>query len=184
MNNLPAFLDSAWALLAQGVAQPGPARFVSLATLDEQGAPRLRTVALRAARRDPGELEIHTDLRSDKIAGLRRNNRAEILLWDPQTRLQIRASGTIRILRADDTPERWQAVPIAQRGPYGHMPAPGTPIPAPDAFAVSPDPANYAVLILTLDALDLVDLQQADETAHRRAVFQRSDSWRGQWLSP
>lgn len=184
MNNLPAFLDAAWALLARGVARPGPARFVSLATLDTQGAPRLRTVALRAACRDPGELEIHTDLRSDKIAGLQRNSRAEILLWDPETRLQIRASGRIHILRAADTPERWQAVPIAHRGPYGHVPAPGTPIPAPDAFEVSPDPANYAVLILSIEQLDLVDLQQADETAHRRAVFQRTNNWRGQWLSP
>ncbi len=60
-------------------------------------------------------------------------------------------------------------------------PAPGTPIPASDAYQRLPDPARFAVLTLTIDQIDAVHLSG---DYHRRGLFSRNDGWQGGWLAP
>ena len=97
----------------------------------------------------------------------------------------MRASGVVSIQTGDAVAARWQAVPIpARAAAYGHSPPPSTVIPEASGFDITPDHANFAVLRLTLDQIELVDLSDPDEADHRRALFTRHDNWRGQWRSP
>lgn len=171
----------AWDILTRGPAdRHAPARHIALATTAPDGTPELRTVVLRAADRTTATLDIHTDLRSAKVAALRHTPTAQTLVWDPRARLQIRATGTAIILTGEDAAPLWARVPEASRPAYGATPPPGTPIPEALAYTHTDGAAAFAVIRLTLTTLDLLHLGDS----HRRARFDRADDWRGQWLSP
>ncbi|MGR3483786.1 MAG: pyridoxamine 5'-phosphate oxidase family protein [Paracoccaceae bacterium] len=182
-EDLAAFHACAWDVLARGAAdRRSGARLVSLATL-QGGAPVQRTLALRAARRDVQQVDLHTDARSAKVAQIDADPRASVLAWDADAQLQVRLTGTLSH-RPASQPE-WDAVPGPSREAYGHHPAPGTPIDRHDAWTVAPDRALHAVLTLTVTAMDVVDLHEP----HRRALFTRGGTARRSpvrmtWLVP
>lgn len=179
MTELAATLAEAWALLARGAADARhPARLVALATLAGD-APSLRTVGLRAARQAEGEIDMHTDALSHKIAEIAAAPSGAVLVWDPGTQVQLRLNGTLGT--RPGTAGEWARVPEPSREAYGHMPAPGTPIAHPAAWEIAPDPERFTVLTLRLERIDHVSL---DPAGHRRALFTRSDHWCGSWLSP
>ena len=173
---LQGLLDDAWNLL-----QSKQGRLVSLASIALDGAPECRTVMLRQGDRGSATLCVHTDLTSTKIAELRNQPRASLLLWDDASQIQIRVRGRVKITSGPQVASIWNAVPDGSRSSYGVTPAPGTPIPDSDTYDRTPDPAKFAVLSLTLEALDVVHLA---EDFHRRALYERNRDWAGQWLAP
>jgi hypothetical protein len=180
-TTLPGLHARAWDILAQGVAdRHSPARHIALATTAPDGTPDVRTVVLRAADRAAATLDIHTDLRSAKVAALRHTPTAQTLAWDPGAHLQIRATGTAIILTGPAAAALWARVPESSRPAYGASPPPGTRID--DAFAYTPtDGASaFAVIRLNLTSLDVLHIGDR----HRRARFDRADDWRGHWISP
>ena len=165
-----------WDRLRRGADDADDAfRIVTLATVGADG-PQLRQVALRAA--DPGVavVEIHTDVRTAKVVELRADPRAQILLWDDATREQLRLSARLDVVAAD--PARWARVPNAARLNYGTDPAPGTPIPDPDALTRRADVARFAALVGPVLRIDAVSLAH---DPHRRAVL-TPDAAR--WVAP
>ena len=175
-DDLDALLAHVWARLAAG-ARSGddPFRTVALATCGAEGA-EARMVALRRADAATGEVEVHSDARAAKVGALAADPRATILAWDPATGLQLRLRVAMTVAVADGG--RWARVPAEARGNYGTDPAPGTPIPAPGAFARTPRPERFAALLGRVRALDAVSLAHAP---HRRAAF---DAAGGRWLAP
>ena len=175
-------LDRAWALMGD---TPDNTEFsgklVSLATIGRDGGPECRSVMLRHGDRASARLTIHTDISSTKIAELRASARASVLIWDEALQIQIRARGTVLITSGAAVSAIWNRVPDGSRSSYGVTPAPGTPIPASDAYDRTPDPAKFAVLTLVLNSLDVVHLA---EDFHRRAFYERNRDWAGQWLAP
>lgn len=170
-----------WARLLRGVGdRNAPARHPTLATVSPEGWPRSRTVVLRAVNVAAGTFDIHTDLRSFKVAQLRANPRVALHVWDASAHLQTRAKALADILMGDAVAEAWAKVPDPSRQAYGTNPAPGTPIPSALAYDKQPDPACFAVLRCVVQAVDVVHLGPV----HRRARFERADGWAGQWLSP
>ena len=172
-------LNRAWALLTPEAGDRGP--IISLASLDHTGQPQLRTVVLRSAQRSIGQVAIYTDLRSAKVVEFQADARAAVLLWSAEHQVQLRLTGDISILSGEPTQLIWQVLRKDQRLAYGHQPAPGTVIERSDAWEDHPDPANLAVLSLSINSLEHVSL---DPAGHRRALFRRVDDWAGQWLSP
>ena len=165
-----------WRRLARAAREASdPWRLVALATAGP-GGPAARTVALRAADRAAGTVEIHTDARTPKVAALHADPRAEVLLWDDGTQEQLRLSVTIAVIEAD--PERWADVPEPARTNYGTTPAPGTPVAAPDGYRRDADRSRFAALVGRVVAIDAVCLA-ADP--HRRAAW-RDGTWR--WVAP
>ena len=73
-DDLDATFAALWDFLADGV-EHGRSGFhlPALATLGADGAPRLRSIVLRAADRATGTLRFHCDQRSDKAAEIRAN---------------------------------------------------------------------------------------------------------------
>lgn len=170
-----------WTRLARGVRdRHAAARHPTFATLSPTGWPEARTVVLRAADAVAGTLDIHTDLRSAKVAALRANPRAALHIWDASAHLQTRIEATVTILSGDAVAADWARVPDPSRQSYGTEPAPGLPIADALAYVKDPVAATFAVLRCAVQGMDIVHLGPQ----HRRARFDRGDDWAGQWLSP
>lgn len=179
--HLDTLYAQVWALLVRGVGdRHAPARHLTLATVSPEGWPQARTVVLRAADPLACTLDIHTDLRSAKVAALRHNPRAGLHIWDATAHLQTRIEAEVAILSGDQVAEVWARVPDPSRQSYGTTPAPGMPIDNALAYEKSPDPAAFAVLRCTVHAIDAVHLGPV----HRRARFHAADRWAGHWLAP
>ena len=151
---------------------------VAVATIGPNVTPEVRTVVLRHA--SAPEIEIYTDLQSDKITSLQANPLASILLWDAHLALQIRLTAKVSILSGDAVMDRWKAIPDHSKISYGITPAPGEPIPDSTAYTKQPDPNVFAVLACDVTHIDAVYLG----TTHRRAAFSQDSDWRGKWLAP
>ena len=159
-----------WARLVRGVRdRRAPTHHPTLATVTPDGMPQARTVVLRAADKGTGTLDIHTDLHSAKVAGLRRTPFAALHLWDATARLQMRLEATATILTGPDAAVVWAGLPDASRQSYSCQPAPGRPIAEALDYARQPDPASFAALRLTVPMIDALHLGPN----HRRARFDR-----------
>ncbi|MEM9248488.1 MAG: pyridoxamine 5'-phosphate oxidase [Pseudomonadota bacterium] len=184
--------EDVWQRLGRGVAdRRAPARHPVLATVGEarpggtrdpdQGgfAGEARIVVLREADKALGRLTIHTDEASGKVAEIRALPWATLLVWDVRARVQIRLRCRIGI--RSGTQAEWARVPDPSRRAYGGAPPPGTPISAPDEYVPDADPARFTVLEADIAEIELLHLGQEQ---HLRAVFRRTDGWRGAWLAP
>lgn len=179
--DLTTFRAQVWERLVRGVHdRHAPARHPTLATIGTDGMPQARTVVLRAADKTGATVHIHTDLHSAKVAELRADPRAALHVWDPSPHLQVRIEAEVAILSGAQVADIWHRVPEASRVAYGSAPAPGQPIEAALAYEKSPDPAAFAVLRLSVQAIDALHLGPD----HRRARFERADDWAGRWLAP
>ena len=170
-----------WLRLVRGVAdRRAPARHPTLATVSPDGWPEARTAVLRAADPVTATLDLHTDLRSAKVAALQAMPRAALHIWDQTAHLQIRLMADVTILTGDSVAATWAKVPETSRRAYTMTPAPGHPIPTALNYQSTPDKPFFAVLRCTVQAMDILHLGPE----HRRAAFDRATGWAGTWLSP
>ncbi|WP_175717542.1 pyridoxamine 5'-phosphate oxidase family protein [Burkholderia anthina] len=194
-ESLAQTYDRLWSCLASGVgAQRSPFTMLQAATLGLDGAPKVRTIVLRHVSRADRLLSFHTDVRSEKVAELRRDPRIAIVANDLDALVQIRVEGVAAICE-DDAQRRaiWQSsrphTLLLYRAPL----RPGTPIASPDAAHVAASqrpgtlPAddgyrNFCLLHVTVARIDWLELAR---TGHRRAVFDlNSDGYAGRWVAP
>lgn len=170
-----------WARLVRGVQdRRAPSRHPTLATVTPDGRPQARTVVLRAADKQSGSLEIHTDLQSPKVNDLRVAPLAALHVWDASAHLQIRLEATVTILTGQDVTAIWGGLSEPSRRSYGGSPAPGQPISVALDYSRVADPASFAVLHLSVQTIDVLHLGPN----HRRAWFDRGTNWEGVWLAP
>lgn len=178
-DSLPGIHDRVWQTLSRGVAdRHAPARHLAFATVAPDGAPQVRTVVLRAADRTAATIDIHTDLRSAKIAALGADPRAEALVWDPRAHLQIRLSGPVAILTGPAVAPLWSRIPDTARVSYGNTPGPGVPIPGPLDHGPGDGTAVFAVLRMAIARIDALHLGDR----HRRAHFAKADAQPDGWV--
>ena len=180
-NDLKSLLDEVWRHLIRGVADSrSPARYPTFITVSPDNKPEARTVVLRGASRSSGDLEVHTDIATSKVAALQYAPTAAFHIWIPRADLQIRLTASVKILTGIDVEPQWDRIPVGSRVSYGTLPEPGTPIPDVYAYEKLGDRARFAVLKCSLLEMDLVHLG----TRHRRAAFVCDDDWAGTWLAP
>ncbi|TCW83122.1 pyridoxamine 5'-phosphate oxidase [Burkholderia sp. SRS-46] len=192
-DSLQSTYDRLWTQLESGVSvQRSPFTMLQAATLGLDGAPKVRTVVLRQVRRAARLLSFHTDMRSEKVAELRRDPRIALVGVDLDGLVQIRIEGIASIC-TDDAERRaiWQSsrphTLLLYRAPL----PPGTPVESPhdahpsgDASAPATDDgyANFCLLHVTAARIDFLDLAAS---GHRRAVFElRADGYDGRWVAP
>ena len=170
-----------WKRLIRGVHdRHAPARHPTLATVTKDGQPQARTVVLRAANRASTSLDIHTDLKSSKVADLTTTPYAALHIWDRSAHLQIRLEAKASVLTGRETEGIWEKVPEASRLSYGNSPPSGTSIPTALDYLKKADQDFFAVLRLEVLSIDALHLGQN----HRRARFNVDDNWSGIWLVP
>ncbi len=186
-DSLDEVLAEAWRLLGRGVSDRRSSfHNPTLASVDAQGRPHLRTVVLRGFDPATRRLTIHTDRRSTKLREIEARPFVSLQVYDRSASLQVRLDA-VAAIHLDDAVTRsaWMQSPAMSRLAYAINPAPGTPIPAPLA---APDDAeagaaNFAVLQVVFDRLEWLWLSCE---GHRRAAF----TWRAYgeleatWLVP
>ena len=179
--DLDEFLDHAWSLLTRGVADPkSVAKYPTFSTISEKGFPTMRTVVLRRADRIANCLEIHTDMQTNKVYSLEKNNFAGLHFWIPKAKFQIRASVVVDILTGLDVEDQWSKVPMQSRISYGSIPPPGIEINGPFDYQKLPDQDNFAVLKCDIVELDLLYLG----ALHQRALCKAGDPSTSTWVVP
>lgn len=154
-----------------------PWRWPVLSTVSPDGKPNARIVVLREFREETAF--IFTDARTQKIVDLRGNPSCNLLFFDPEAKLQIRAGATATIHLQDDICEsRWASLNDRQRSEYQAIAAPADPHSSEgDAHNPSLGMAHFAVLKLAIDRLDILQLTRQ---AHIRHIFmKKSAQWTG-----
>ena len=180
-QDLDEFLDHAWSLLTRGVADPkSVAKYPTFSTISEEGFPTMRTVVLRRADRIANCLEIHTDIQTNKVFSLKKNNFAGLHFWIPKAKFQIRVSVVVDILTGSKVEDQWAKIPIQSRVSYGSKPSPGIEINGPFDYQKLPEQDNFAVLRCHIRALDLLYLG----ALHQRALYKIGDPAIFTWVAP
>jgi len=180
-----------WRLLAEGAAL-GRSGFhlPALATLGADGTPRLRTVVLREADPAAGTLRFHCDRRSDKAAEIAASPACTLMAYDAAAKVQIRVEGRAALHTDDAVAEAaWAGSRAMSRVCYGSEPAPGTTLPAGDAYTLPDEAAaaitgrpHFAAVLVRAERLEFLYL---DRRGHRRAAWHRREAgWHGDWLAP
>jgi pyridoxamine 5'-phosphate oxidase len=195
----PAFYDDpgevlaeAWRLMARGVAdRRSPFHHPVVATTGQDGRPQLRTVILRACDVPSRTLRFHTDVRSEKIAEIARDNRIGLHFYDPGAKIQLRIGGIATVHMHDAVADAaWAGSRPFSRQCYGIEPGPGTPILLGAAFDLpdvsdqdtSAGRAHFAAVTVELSDIEWLYLAAQ---GHRRARFTWPDAMvQAQWLVP
>ncbi|WP_170182189.1 pyridoxamine 5'-phosphate oxidase family protein [Phreatobacter stygius] len=190
-DDLAASCAEAWRLIAAGVeAVRAPFHTPTIATVDAEGRPRLRTVVLRGCAPQARRIRFHTDIRSAKSGELARDPRIAVHFYDPGLKVQVQLAGTAEIAGADGAgQEAWDSARLGSRACYAVEPGPGSPIAAGGAYGMPKDAAgilagvvHFAAITVTADRLEWLLL---DDAGHRRAVFDWTGTgWDGRWLVP
>lgn len=181
-EELDSLLEAVWAYLEAGAREPeAPARFLGFATAGQTGGAEVRMVVLRGADRDRAALVVHTDTLSAKVAELRADPRASLLVWDPATKFQIRLKAEVGIDTGSVVSADWERIPPHARRVYGNRPEPGGTMASPQMLTVTPDRDRFAVMTCRLTEIDALHLGRE---AHHRALFRRRWGWSGRWIAP
>jgi len=172
-TSLDAVLERALGLLAAGVDDAGsPFRTPTLACVDADGRPDLRSVVLRGFDGADRCLEMHTDTRSAKVAAFAQRRAAALHVWDAALRVQMRLHGTVSLHAGDAVAEAaWARLAGSSRATYCVEPGPGTVIKSPhDTHACGEDAgfSVFCVIRLRFDALEWLHLEHGK---HERALF-------------
>ena len=189
-DDLAETLAEAWRRLARGAADRRSGfHTVQLATVAD-GAPRVRTVVLRAVAPSQRLIRIHTDARSAKAAELAADARVEICGYDAQAKMQIRLRGLASLHAGDAVADAaWAASGQGSRMAYRAAVAPGAPLERPEDVdpqtrAPLSDLGRENFMAVTVAVARLEWLYLA-ASGHRRALYE----WSGaalcaRWLAP
>ncbi len=153
-------------------------RVGALATVDDAGRPRVRSVVCRKVE-DTGALWVVSDARSEKNREIRARPFGEIAFWLPSLRQQFRIAGSLVVTSAGNRRDlAWAELSDAARALFFWDP-PGYPIGEVGEFpkavgAGTAIPAAFELLILNADRADHLDL---NAHPHRRRVWRADSSW-------
>lgn len=139
-------------------------RIASLATVDIQGIPQVRSVVLRDVNLTQDSIIIFTDRRSGKVADIRQQPQCSVLLWCPDRQQQWRMHCIGRVLE-DNTPY-WQAIANSRSiKDYATSVAPGTTLENGLTFDIVSAEQHFCVIELEVRSIDRLWLSKE---GHRR----------------
>jgi hypothetical protein len=198
-NDLKLSRAEALRLLETGATnRHSPAHTAVVATLGTDGAPSQRVMILRHVDMQGRKLRFHTDSRSSKVASLDRGSAASVLVYDPDTKIQLRLSGQAWIeTDSAEVDAAWEASTLLARRCYMAGAGPGdvslrptSGLPEwiegkqPEGEQIAPARPNFALLLFEFDRLEWLYLANQ---GHRRALWhwdEAHETWQGSWLIP
>jgi pyridoxamine 5'-phosphate oxidase len=164
------------------------ARWLQLATVGQNGQPRVRTLVFRAWT-EAHQLELFTDTRSQKIKDLDHQPAVEICWLFTKAREQYRFGGVANVIKIDNNRElcqqKWLSLSPSGRAVWG-WPSPGEMLNRDATFpeALSDDepmPDHFSVLRIEIDHVERLHL---GPHPHQRSRWQRHQNWRPEELNP
>ncbi|WP_025742514.1 pyridoxamine 5'-phosphate oxidase family protein [Aquimarina pacifica] len=169
--------------LNNAVKNPGhPFRYFTLATISNDGSPRMRTVVLRSID-DQLNLFFYTDKRSKKVKHIEQQDSIGLLFMDLEKNIQISMQASALVIYDEKVLNAiWQQIPEKSRKDYtSHLP-PGTKI-------TDPENVNYIEGQHFFTAIKLVpqriEYLQLKKNNHIRVIFNKeNDEWSGHFLVP
>ncbi|WP_231856311.1 pyridoxamine 5'-phosphate oxidase family protein [Synechococcus sp. MIT S9508] len=181
-----------WRLLLRSARQregrsPG-ATWLQLATTAEDGKPRVRTLVFRGWS-PRGELELLSDVRSEKSSQLLSQPRVELCWLFRKAKEQFRLRGRALLVTAEQEPEalldHWQRLSPSGRKVWA-WPSPGEPFDAqgPWPQEVADDEPMSSHLLLMRVALERVERLDLKPHPHLRRSWELRDGWHEQRLNP
>lgn len=183
-------LDQAWACMAAGAA-PGRSRFsmVQVASIGEDGAPRARTVVIRAVDAGARTLAFHTDRRAPKVKELKADPRVTVIGYDMEAGQQVRVQGAAQLHIGDsEAMAAWGGVRLDGRMNYSGDFSPGQVLddPRTGAAVISDDPKigfdKFCRVVVEVQTIDWLNLAAE---GHRRAVHVwTGNRWDSAWVAP
>ena len=205
MKEIPKFYNSLeetkkeiFSLLFQGVKKRKSSfHNTVLNTLSVTNKPDARTVVLRDFDTEKLTINIHSDLRAQKIIQLKKNNNVCLVFYDHQKKIQLRVRGTASIEQS--LKDSWNKLSNWSRRCYLSEATPGIisqkPTSGfPDALALEAPSSeesedglkNFCVIQISINEIEWLFLASQ---GHRRAIFniERNKSKidvNGKWLVP
>ena len=186
-DDLSASLQEAFRLLANAVPdRRSPLHTPTLASLDDAGAPSLRTVVLRSFDADARSLRFHTDRRSDKAHGIALDGRVMMHFYDAALHIQIRVAGKA-VLHLDDAvaDAAWAASQRSSRMCYAAPDASGAIVASPPAAPQDSDIGrpHFAAVVIGFHRLEWLWLAAA---GHQRArfIWDEAGNLTADWIAP
>jgi len=187
-DDLDAVLEEIRTRLVRGVHDRRSAfHLTSLASSDDLGRPRLRTVVLRGVGHDLSEVSFHTDARSAKCRELAAQPVCAMLFYESRAAIQVRLEGSARLHRENTVAQAaWEkSSPLARRC-YAIEPGPGTVIAHPlSTFFHDEESKVRERFVRVTVAIERIEWLYLHAGGHRRALFV-NDGGRlaGRWLVP
>ena len=186
-GDITASLQEAFRLLADAVPnRRSPFHTPTIASLDDAGAPSLRTVVLRGFDAEARRLRFHTDRRSDKARGIGRDPRVMMHFYDAALHIQLRVAGHAALHLDDAVADAaWAASRSSSRMCYAAPDASGAVVPAPptapqDAEIGRP---HFAAVVIGFHRLEWLWLAAA---GHQRArfIWDEAGQLTADWIAP
>jgi pyridoxamine 5'-phosphate oxidase len=154
-----------------------------------------RVVVIRKSDQSNKLLQFHSDIRSDKIKKLEKNNSASMLFYDKEEKIQVRVKIKCTINHENEiTKQSWLKTGHMSRKCYLVDNGPGTESATPtsglkpelDNFDFTMEQSeegykNFTVIQCKIKSLEWLYLAAK---GHRRARFEFSDYTKGYWLIP
>ncbi|MFN9094523.1 MAG: pyridoxamine 5'-phosphate oxidase family protein [Alphaproteobacteria bacterium] len=186
-GDITASLHEAFRLLADAVPnRRSPFHTPTIASLDDAGAPSLRTVVLRGFDAEARRLRFHTDRRSDKARGIARDPRVMMHFYDAALHIQLRVAGHAALHLDDAVADAaWAASRSSSRMCYAAPDASGAVVPAPPAAPQDAEIGrpHFAAVVIGFHRLEWLWLAAA---GHQRArfIWDEAGELTADWIAP
>ncbi|MEZ3501399.1 pyridoxamine 5'-phosphate oxidase family protein [Pantoea sp. KPR_PJ] len=160
--------NDCWCALENGAQDPESGfRYLTVASVDQQGKPQARTMVLRGVDRPNRTLEIHTDMRSPKWQALKLNPDVTVLGYSNKTQLRLQGTAELHAAHSDVAAKAWQGLSPRTQKTYAAA-APGSEADIP--FQDNNDPEDhFGVILIRIVLLDWCKLAREN---NQRALLQ------------
>ena len=126
-DNLGEIQNKYWSMLEDAVTNRASSFRIPVFICSHQDEVEGRIVVLRKSDKKNNLLQFHTDLRSPKIEILKKNNKASLLFYDKEEKIQLRVKAICEINNQNSiTEESWKKTQHISRRCYLTDSAPGT----------------------------------------------------------
>ena len=126
-ENLEEIQKKYWSMLESAVTDRGSPFRIPVFICTHQDVVDGRIVVLRKSDREKRLLQFHTDLRSPKVDILKKNNKASLLFYDKEEKIQLRVKVECEINNQNSTTEEsWKKTQHISRRCYLTDNPPGT----------------------------------------------------------
>ena len=154
-----------------------------------------RIVVLRKSDQSNNLIQFHSDIRSDKIAKLKKNKKSSMLFYDKEEKIQVRLKVECIINYNNDvTKESWLKTGHMSRKCYLLNNEPGTESPKPTSglkseldnfeFTIEQSEEGYKNFTVIQCKIKSIEWLYLAAKGHRRARFESGDDKKEYWLVP
>ena len=190
-ENFEQIKNKYWSMLEDAVSNRASSFRIPVFICSHQDEVDGRIVVLRKSDRENNLLQFHTDFRSPKVEILKNNNKASLLFYDKEKKIQLRVKVNCEINNQNSiTKESWKKTQHISRRCYLTDSPPGTSSKNPTSGMISKledfdytmDQSeegfkNFTVIKCTIKTIEWLYLAAK---GHRRAMFDienKKESW-------